>query len=608
MPPTPAQSDPAIVASPPGGAARNPAAWLTRAVRVTGAFALFMALALLVQHFLSRSADPWKSPALAKLHETLRAAPKDDGIKEQIRTLDLRLRQRYFRHLDATRTGAWLLLATAAAFFAGARVVTAVRARPHFPRPEVDPAARQTRAVAGARVAVLIAASLFGLGLAGLTLTRSTPLPQETDAIDKFLAKLAGAEDESAAAPPDPAEFLANWPRFLGPTGNAFTTNSALPLFWDIGTGSNVVWKTAIPTTGFNSPIVWSNRVFLSGGDSTQRVVCAFDLASGALLWRQPVVNVPGSPTQLPKIPESTGFAAPTMATDGRRAFAIFANGDLVAFRFDGALAWARNLGLPKNHYGHATSLALWQTHLVVQFDQGDAEQGQSRLYAFDCATGRPLWERTRPVGESWSSPIVIATTPPQIVALGGQWAIGYGLGDGAELWRADLLVGEVAPSPIFVNGLVMVPSPTDKLVALRPDGKGDVTKTHVVWTAEDNLPDIGSPASNGALVFIVNTSGVLTCYDAKTGKKQWEHELEFEVNASPAIAGPHLLVLGRTGAAVIAEAAATEFKPVARLELGEPVYASPALVQNRLVVRTARTLLCLGPAGATPQPESQRP
>jgi outer membrane protein assembly factor BamB len=585
---------------PTAPAPANPPAWLPRTTWIAGAFCLILAAILLAQHFRSRADDPWKSPALAKLREDLRAAPKDESLKSNIRALDLRLRQRFFQHLEATRTGAWLLLAAATAFFATARALAAARAKPHLPRPIPDAAEVRARTLQSTRIAVLAAAACAAFALGTLAFSRPSPLPASSADVDKFLAKLTGGGDETAPAPATPAEFNLNWPRFLGPNGNAFTTNSSLPLAWDITNRTGLLWKTPLPTHGFNSPIVWSNRVFLSGGDSTQRVVCAFDLGSGALLWRQPAVNVPGSPPQLPKIPESTGFAAATMATDGRRAFAIFANGDLVAFRFDGKLAWAKNLGLPKNQYGHAASLAITPDHLVVQLDQDEAEHARSRLYAFDPATGRLIWEKTRTIPESWSSPIITPTPNPQIVALGGQWVIAYALKDGAELWRADILVGEIAPSPIFADGLVIVPSPNDKLVALRPDGQGDVTKSHAAWTAEDNVPDISSPVSNGQLVFIASTPGMLTCYDHKSGKKLWEHELGFEVNASPAIAGPHLLVLGKTGDALIA-LAAPEFKPVARLHLGEPVFASPALVQNRLIIRTAASLLCLGPATNTP-------
>jgi outer membrane protein assembly factor BamB len=603
--PSPQQPAPQPPGSPP---ASTPPAWLPHTAWVAGAFCLLIGLVLLGQHFRARSADPWKSPALTELHNALRAAPKDEAVKERIRALDLESRQRYFRHLAATRTGGWLLLAAAVAFFATARATVAARAQPHFPRLVPDAAERQARTLSAARTAGLATAALAILVLASLALSRPTPLPPDIEDIDEFLARLAGSEDDGVGPPPSQDEVGRNWPRFLGPTGNAFTTNSALPLDWDIAAAKNLLWKSPLPDPGFNSPLVWSNHVFLSGGDSTQRVVCAFDLGSGALLWRTPITNVPGSPAQLPKVPASTGFAASTMATDGRRAFAIFASGDLAALRFDGKIAWSRNLGLPKNQYGHAASLALWQARLIVQLDQGEAEQARSRLYAFDPATGRTLWEKTRPTPESWASPVIAPTPNPFIVTLGGQWAIAYALKDGTELWRADVLIGEVAPSPIFVNGLVLVPSPNDKLVAIRPDGQGDVTKTHIAWTAEDNLPDITSPVSNGELVFIVSTPGMLTCYELKSGKKLWDQDLGFEVNASPAIAGPHLLVLGKTGAALIA-LAAPEFKALARRELGEPVFASPALVQNRVVIRTATSLLCLGPAtqaaaaAAPPQP-----
>ena len=157
-------------------------------------------------------------------------------------------------------------------------------------------------------------------------------------------------------------------------------------------------------------------------------------------------------------------------------------------------------------------------------------------------------------------------------------------------------LTGEITPSPVFAGGLVYVVSPSDKLMAIRPDGTGDVTKTHVVWKADDGIPDITSPVSDGERVFVVTTSGTLTAYDAKAGKKLWDHELGFDVNATPAIAGGRLLIIGSKGRCLVVEAGA-QFKEIAQFDLAETVFASPAFAQGRIYVRGARTLFCLGPA-----------
>src|SRR5262249_16456415 len=155
-----------------------------------------------------------------------------------------------------------------------------------------------------------------------------------------------------------------------------------------------------------------------------------------------------------PEVPDQSGMAAATVATDGHRVYAIFANGDLAAFNFDGTVAWTKHLGVPKNPYGLATSLATWQDPVIVQFDQGDPEDQLSKIHAVDGATGSVAWQQPRPAGASWATPIVFdAAGKSQVIALAVPWVISYSAKDGAEIWRASCLDGEVTPSPIFMNG-----------------------------------------------------------------------------------------------------------------------------------------------------------
>ena len=251
-------------------------------------------------------------------------------------------------------------------------------------------------------------------------------------------------------------------------------------------------WRGAppIPAPGHSSPVVWGDRVFISGGTAAKREVFCYNVSSGALLWRRAVENVPGSPPKVPEVPEDTTYAASTMATDGRRVYAIFANGDLGALNFDGSVAWTKYLGPMKNPYGYAASLAVWGTNLLIQLDQGETPAEGSKLISLQGASGRVLWERSRPVPASWATPIVIeAAGKTQIITLAKPLVIAYALAGGDELWRAELLDNEVVPSPVFAGGLVFLLNPAAKLIALRPDGAGDVTKTRVAWTNERECP-----------------------------------------------------------------------------------------------------------------------
>jgi len=436
--------------------------------------------------------------------------------------------------------------------------------------------------------------------------TRPTP-PMKTLRVSKlvlWLSAMAGIATALAAGLPSPEEYRANWPRFRGPDGGGVYAKGDVPLAFDIKTGANVLWSVEVPAAGFSSPVVWGNRVFLSGGADRKREVMCFDVESGKLLWKGDVPKTGGSPEETPEVPDECGMAASTVATDGLRVYAMFANGDLAAFNFDGAAVWAKHVATPKNQYGHATSLLTWQDRVIVQFDQGEADDKLSRLIAFEGATGAVVWEKPRPVGESWATPIAFnAAGKTQLITLAVPWVISYSAKDGAELWRADCLDGEVTPSPIFATGTLFVVSPANKLQAIRPDGAGDVTNTHLGWVAEDGIPDVTSPVSNGELIFVLTSAGMLTCYDAKGGRKQWQHDFNEACNASPSVAGNKLILITNKGTLIAVEAG-REFKELARSPLCEKVFASPAFAQGRMFVRGAKDLFCIGAkGGATGKP-----
>ena len=157
-----------------------------------------------------------------------------------------------------------------------------------------------------------------------------------------------------------------------------------------------------------------------------------------------------------------------------------------------------------------------------------------------------------------------------------------------------EALNGEITPSPIFADGLVIAVSPSDKLFAIRPDGQGDVTKTGIAWSSEENVPDVTSPISNGELVFTITTSGMLTCFDAKDGKKLWEHDFDMEFHSSPGIAGTALYLFSQKGAAIVVEAA-RQFKELYRTEMGETFHASPVFMDGRIIMRGVTNIWCLG-------------
>jgi len=559
---------------------------LPRAAQVAGWFCLAVWVGLLAQHFLIKRHDPLKSRELTALKEKLRAAPKDQQVKEQIRTLDLQLRHRYFRYVAVTDTGAWLLLLGGVGFLASAKRFRVLTFAPFLPprasdgtKPVGDMPSRSRNAVTFATVIALTA-------LVTLAFSVQTKLPRNMAAVEKLLS--GGSAPVAADCAPH-EEFVRNWPQFRGPLGTGAASDTNPPARLD---ASALLWKAPTPAPGFNSPIVWGKRVFFSGGDANTREVFCLNADTGALLWRQRV-EVP-SAAKL-NIADSTGWAAPTMATDGRRVYVVFGNNDGAAFTLEGQLLWAKNIGPSKNNYGHAASLAVWRDRVIVQLDQGEEGDNLSKLYALDGRTGRTVWQKSRPVPASWSSPIVIeAAAKPQVIALGAPWVIAYAASDGTELWRCDALHGEVTPSPAFAAGLVLAPSPGDRILAIRPNGAGDVTKSHVVWTNEDNVPDITSPAVTDEWMFTLNTSGLFTCVDLKNGQKVWEQDFRDEFNASPAIAAGRVYLFAKEGKVFVTEVGRA-YREVWRGEMNDHVLASPAFAQDRIFVRGQTNLYCFG-------------
>jgi outer membrane protein assembly factor BamB len=577
--------------STPGRRALAATAW------IAGMFCAVLCGIMIHNHVAATTNDPWKSPQLILLKERLVAEPKNEALKQEIRQLDFEFRQHYRRRLALDGLGGWLLLGGALVLVLAARKAEDLQKKLPLPEPKPDAADQNLRRLGRARWSVAAAGVVVAAALLTVALSIGSALPTSPTGWQKLSGR-GGAEEAAASDLPSLAEFQSNWPRFRGWDGNAFSPLTNTLLSWDGKSGAGIAWKSAVPAPGHGSPIVWSNRVYIAGGTAAKREVFCFDAATGQLLWRRAIENVPGTPAKLPEISDEPGYAAPTMATEGRRVYTIFANGDLAALSLDGAPVWAKNLGMPKNPYGYAASLAVWPGKVMAQLDQDSGAPGGSRLLCFDAATGRTLWERSRQSTATWATPIVIeAAGKAQIITLGLPHVISYALADGNELWRAELLDGELAPSPVFAGGLVLAVSPSSKLVALRPDGAGDVSKTHVAWSADDNVPDIASPVANAELAFTVTSGGLLTCFDMKDGRKLWEKDLEMEVQSSPSIVGSRVLVLGTKGVAVVVEAG-RQFKEIARSELADKFLASPAFANDRIYLRGATNLWCVGVAG----------
>ena len=392
----------------------------------------------------------------------------------------------------------------------------------------------------------------------------------------------------------------ADWPRFRGPGGLGVARAGDIPLSFNGRSGEGVLWKAEVPLPGPGSPALLGNRLFLTGAAKKRREVFCFDAESGKLLWSKEVKPAGAPAAEEKKAEEDEDFpqASPTPAAEGQWVHVIFGNGDAATFDLEGAEVWSRGLSMKDNPYGGSASPVIWGRLLILQLDQGSEEDGKSRIAALERSSGKTVWETRRPVGSSWSTPIVIAAGGrEEVITCADPWVIAYEPASGKELWRASFLGGEVVPSPVFAGGLVLAASGSGKLAAVRPGGSGDVTATHIAWSSEDDLPDIPSPVAGAELLFTLTSAGKLAAYDVKDGKRVWDRDLEAGFQASPTLAGDLLLCLSDEGK-LLALRAGGKHEAVGKAEVGEACQASPAFGPGRIYIRGAKHLYCFGKRG----------
>ena len=551
-------------------------AWRS-ALRVTAVVALAFSLFVLVELVLAWRgllADrPIDQPQLVALKEQLLREPGSDALKDEFRAEEQRRRGGYLTMTRRLQSGAWLLLGGVLVFALTAGAVT--RPRPVALASRVAGFDPDREAAIGGRVAVgAFTALLLGAAVA-------TPI------LSQRVASIETAHG--------------SWPRFRGPGGLGISSYANVPRQLD-GRDDHAVnlrWKSVVPLPGMASPVVWNERVFLSGAIDSSREVCCFDALGGQLLWRR-TVSAGAESTAIPEhINQDTGYAAPTPVTDGKRVFALFANGDLAAFDVFGTPLWCKNLGLPENMYGLASSPILHGEHLLVQLDQEDGPDGRrSALLCLDAASGDEVWRAPRDVASSWPTPIPLRLGEvTQIVTCANPFVIAYDAALGKELWRADCLEGDGGPSPTMADGLVIAVNIGASLAAIRPDGQGDVTKTHLSYRVDDGLPDVCSPLAADGRLFLLATDGLLSCVEARTGKPLWQHDLEVAFYSSPALAGDAIYLIGRKGKVFVVRNA-DAYELLGSGDLGEACDTSPAFADGRIYVRGVRHLFCFQEGG----------
>jgi outer membrane protein assembly factor BamB len=595
---------------------------------VAGIFCVAVSLLLLLNFWQMSKSDPLESEAMKVLIERLNKEPGNNELKQDIRHLDLLARKAYFNSQWQVNTGSFLLLFGAIVFALALRVYYSLKSTIEIPEQLVENElkarvlSQKWLLIGGVAVILLAFVASFatvdhlkqysvdelaatetqevepGIEVievgAEPNIVATTTIEAEPDVVETTTSEIAPETQSSAAseaapaattALPDAAQIRANYPSFRGPFGNGVSSHRNIPVDFDGPSGKNILWKATVPLSGYNSPVIWGNKVFISGGNAQKREVYCLDRNSGKLIWSKAVDNIPGSPATAPRTTEDTGLAAPSLYTDGIRVYAIFGTGDIIAFDMDGNRAWARNLGVPDNHYGHSSSLIGWKDKLFVQYD---TNRGQ-RLLALNVLNGETVWETPRSVKVSWASPIlanvngkyqIILATDPTVAA--------YDIDTGKEVWSVRGLMGEVGPSPAFGEGLVFATQEYATLMAINP------ANGQIVWKDDEYLSEVASPVVAGGMVFLATSYGVLVAYDAKTGEKLWEQDDGPGYYSSPVVADNKLFIFDLDGRLQV-YALEREKKLLAESNLGAKITSTPAFSDGRIFIRAGTTIYCIG-------------
>jgi len=382
------------------------------------------------------------------------------------------------------------------------------------------------------------------------------------------------------------------WNAFRGPTGMGIE-NQKTPMNWNV---NSIKWKTQITGSGQSSVIQSGEKLFLTSADKEGglRFLHCLDKNTGGLLWKREVKN-----TREEAVHRMNTWATPTPVTDGSKVLAFFGPAGLHCFDLEGKKLWEIDLGEFPGSWGVAASPVIVDGMVLQNCDS----TGPSRLLALDLNSGKTIWEtkrETKPRG-GWSTPIVISVQGKRQIVLNGEFgARGYSLADGKELWFCKSFNGRGSPVPFYDGKLVFVVNgkPGD-LYAIDPTGNGDLTGTHMKWHAKRNGGrDLPSPVSVNGLVLVTSMSGVITCYDATNGKTLWIDRLTGAFSGSPLVSNGHYYIQNEGGQTYVIEPDRKKLKITGKNSLspgeGEIFRATLSPISGMIFTRSQSTVYCI--------------
>lgn len=435
---------------------------------------------------------------------------------------------------------------------------------------------------------------------------------------------------DSASAPlTDVRGRPANWPSFRGPNASGVADGQGAPVTWSAEGSKNILWKTPLAGLANSSPIIWGDRIFVtsvesSAGDRTFRtglygdvkavddtsthvwkLVC-LDRKTGRVIWEKEAAR--GVPV-IKRHLKSTQ-ANPTPATDGSRVVALFPSHGLFCYDFQGNLLWKKDLGLLDSgwfydrsyQWGFASSPIIYGDSTILQVDIQD----QSYIAAFDLKTGKRIWKTDREEIPTWSTPTLFTQGQRHEVIANGTTIRGYDAKTGRELWQLGPNSEIVVATPVVGDDMIYLTSgypPVRPVYAVRPGARGDITlekgsstNDSIAWSHNRGGTYMPTPILYRGYLYTNANNGVLTCYEASTGKRVYRARIGKgdSFSASPVAADGRLYFSAESGRIYVAQAG-PKYSELAVNELGEPLMASPAISDGLLVVRSLKHVFGIG-------------
>jgi outer membrane protein assembly factor BamB len=401
-----------------------------------------------------------------------------------------------------------------------------------------------------------------------------------------------------------------NWPQWRGPAKNGVSTERGLPLKWS--TTENIAWKLAMPGRSGSTPIIWGETIFLNIGTADRSgdlELWALDRADGRIRWKKHIAG--GN-----HVERKQNMSSPSPVTDGQTVRVMTGVGILKAFDFSGKELWMRDIqkdyGRFGLNWGYASSPLLYDGDLFVQVLHGMKTDDPSYLLRVEGKSGKTLWRTERPTRaieespDSYTTPAVLqagkAPNSVEIVVTGGDVVTGHDPGSGRELWRMDGLnptnnpANRIIASPVTSGDIVIAPTRERPMLAIKGGGRGDVTRTHRLWSF-DNGPDVPTPVSDGKLLYTITDRGVAYALELATGKVVYgpQRLRPDSYSASPVLADERIYVTSENEGLTSVYRAGPKFELLAENPLDDYCLSSPAISEGQIFIRTTGHLWAIG-------------